>query len=187
MLPLLPPVEADFVMRPVLNLPPPLYETKKVELNDVFHKLRLHSNGTGTGAPPQSAPPRKADQENGRDLELLKPADWTWATLADNTRVTSDDWWQDVRQIELDLADWSEHAYPPGSICSLQPRMSAKEVEDFLELNNLTEDADTVFRLRPSDPGKSLQTDVRIRLTIQINRFHRICRLKTRLHRCDLC
>lgn len=155
MLPLLPTVEPDFTPRSVLDIPSPLYKMEPTALNGIFEKLRLHSNGTDTEAPPQSAPPRHADEANGSELELLKPHDWTWARLAKNTRITANDWWQDVREIELDLEDAQAARYLPGSICSLQPRMSAKEVDDFLELNGLTDEADDVFNLKPTNPGKS--------------------------------
>jgi sulfite reductase alpha subunit-like flavoprotein len=154
MLPLLPTIEPDFTTRTILDVPPALYDMQSTALNGSFEKLRLHSNGTDAAAPPQSAPPRNVDEANGSELELLKPHDWMWATLAKNTRITAKDWWQDVREIELDLEDSEAGRYPPGSICSLQPRMSAKEVDDFLELNGLTTDADEVFYLRPADPGK---------------------------------
>jgi sulfite reductase alpha subunit-like flavoprotein len=103
--------------------------------------------------PPQSAPPRNADEAKGHEVGLLKPHDWSWATLIRNTRITAKDWWQDVREIELEFEDTEARKYLPGSICSLQPRMSAQEVDDFLEANGLTEEADKVFYLRPTNPG----------------------------------
>lgn len=156
MLPLLPTIEADFEPLSSTDLPAPLYRYEPVQLDGAFNKLRLHNNGTNASAPPQSAPPRKGDQEHGNGLGLLKPEDWVWAKLIDNTRITSSDWWQDVRQIELDLEDEAFHTYPAGSICSLQPRISSKEVDDFLELNHLTSEADEVFCLRPTSSGKPL-------------------------------
>jgi sulfite reductase alpha subunit-like flavoprotein len=152
MLPLLPTVEPDFSVRNALDVPSALYDIVPTSLNGALEKLRLHSNGTDAEAPPQSAPPRNVDEANGSELELLKPQDWTWTKLVKNTRITAENWWQDVREIELDLEDSEAAKYPPGSICSLQPRMSAKE-DDFLELNGLTSGADDVFYLRPSEPG----------------------------------
>lgn len=153
MLPLLPTIEPGFSTRSVIDIPPPLYSMEPVSLNGTFDKLRLHSNGTDTDMPPQSAPPRQADEANGHELELLKPHDWSWARLVRNTRITAKDWWQDVREIELEFEDSEAGRYLPGSICSLQPRMSAQEVDDFLEANGLIEEADQVFYLRPTDPG----------------------------------
>lgn len=162
MLPLLPTMELDVTPRSPLDVPSALYDMEPAVLDRTFEKLRLHSNGTNSSSPPQSAPPRHADEANGTEseLELLKPHDWTWTTLGKNTRITAHDWWQDVREIELDLEDDDAGKYLPGSICSLQPRMSAKEVNDFLELNGLTDEADDVFYLRPMDPGEpqSLET-----------------------------
>jgi hypothetical protein len=153
MLPLLPTVDSDFKPQSELDVPRALYTMDPIALNGTFEKLRLHSNGTNVETPPQSAPPRNLDEVNGSELELLKPHDWTWATLAKNTRITAKDWWQDVREIELDIEDAQAGTYLPGSICSLQPRMSAREVDDFLELNDLANEADEVFYLRPTDPG----------------------------------
>lgn len=185
MLPLLPTVQRDFIAPPVTAIPPALYGMEPIELNGTFEKLRLHSNGSDAADPPQSAPPTNADEANGREPELLKPHDWTWATLTRNTRITAKDWWQDVREIELGLEDSEAGTYLPGSICSLQPRMSAKEVDDFLELNDLTNVADEVFCLRPETPGV-LQADTLVALAhIQINLSHLIYRQSIHLPRCD--
>jgi sulfite reductase alpha subunit-like flavoprotein len=157
MLPLLPTVgPPGFSTRSVLDIPPPLYSMEPVSLDRTFNELRLHSNGTNTDMPPQSAPPRIADEANGHEVGLLKPHDWSWATLIRNTRITAKDWWQDVREIELEFEDAEAGKYLPGSICSLQPRMSVQEVDDFLQANGLTEEADEVFYLRPTNPGTPL-------------------------------
>jgi sulfite reductase alpha subunit-like flavoprotein len=153
MLPLLPTVEPGFTTRSELDIPPPLYTMEPASLDGTFNELRLHSNGTDASTPPQSAPPRNADEANGHEVGLLKPHEWSWATLVRNTRITEKDWWQDVREIELEFEDTEAGKYLPGSICSLQPRMSAQEVNDFLHLNGLAEEADTVFYLRPANPG----------------------------------
>ena len=183
MLPLLPTIEPDFTTRTTVDIPPALFDMEPTAVNGSFAKLRLHSNGTDAEAPPQSAPPRNVDEANGTELELLKPHDWTWATLGKNTRITAEDWWQDVREIELDLEDSEAGRYLPGSICSLQPRLSAKEVDDFLELNSLTSEADKVFYLRSTDPGKSCSKRTNPLADHQTNRFHLIFQQNTHLHR----
>jgi len=38
------------------------------------------------------------------ESDALEPG-WKWAKLRRNTRVTDADWWQDVREIDLDLED----------------------------------------------------------------------------------
>lgn len=63
------------------------------------------------------------------------------------------------RQLEQ-LAD-CRPAYEPGSICSLQPRLSQEEVDLFLEINGLQKRADEVIYLRSNDPGKFLHLDPR--------------------------
>jgi sulfite reductase alpha subunit-like flavoprotein len=147
-----------------------------VSLNGTLERLKLHSNGTDSAVPPQAAPPTKKDEANGQAIELLKPRDWAWATLVKNDKVTAQDWWQDVREIELELEDSGNTAYPPGSICSLQPRMSAQEVDDFLEANDLVDEADETFYLRPKDPGELYLLKGQIGDTSddQINHFHLI-------------
>lgn len=155
MLPLLPPVPGFSDPLPSTDLPPPLYTMDYQPLNGTFDKLKLHNNGANTSSPPQSAPSRKVDQADGQSGEALKPNDWIWATLVKNERVTTEGWWQDVRQIELDIEDKEKSYYAPGSICSLQPRMSAKEVDDFLEMNVWTDQADDVFYLKPANEGQS--------------------------------
>jgi sulfite reductase alpha subunit-like flavoprotein len=183
MLPLLPTTEADFSSRSALDVPSALYDMEPIALNGDFEKLRLHSNGTDAEVPPQSAPPRNLDEADGSELELLKPHDWTWVTLAKNMRITAKDWWQDVREIELNLEDSGSWGYLPGSICSLQPRMSAKEVDDFLELNGLSDEADDVFYLRPTDPGELSVFSQCTSADHQINLSRPICRQHTLPHR----
>lgn len=191
MLPLLP-VAADYTEAPpVTDLPPPLYAMQtKESLNGSFDQLRLHNNGIDNlSAPPQAAPARKMDQVNGHGSEPLKPDDWIWACLVKNERVTTVDWWQDVRNIELDIEDRDMPSYPPGAICSLQPRMSRKEVDDFLEMNGLTDQADDVFYLKPVIHGP-LYTSYHppsMQLTLQTNPCRRICHPNKHLHHCGRC
>jgi hypothetical protein len=53
----------------------------------------------------QVAPVRVEDAEHGQAHEVWKPDDWGWATLRVKERATVKDWWQDVREIELELED----------------------------------------------------------------------------------
>lgn len=62
------------------DLPPPLYSLEPV--------------------------PSTIDDANGLPDRLDRG--WHWATLQKNARVTSDDWWQDVREVELELEDGHE-------------------------------------------------------------------------------
>lgn len=43
--------------------------------------------------------------------------------------------------------------YPPGSVCSLHPRCSDEEVDEFLEMNGLVEEADKVVVIKSNLPG----------------------------------
>jgi hypothetical protein len=51
------------------------------------------------------------------------------------------------------MAD-SRPPYLPGSICSLQPRLSEDEVELFLEINGLQDRADEVVYIESADQGQ---------------------------------
>ncbi|OCF33987.1 NADPH-ferrihemoprotein reductase [Kwoniella heveanensis BCC8398] len=95
---------------------------------------------------------RRHDKTNGLPS---KPDDWVWATLRKNERVTNKDWWQDVREIELEFDDPETTPYASGSICSLQPQSSAEDVNEFLEMMDLVSVADdplTIESLLPEQP-----------------------------------
>ena len=53
----------------------------------------------------ETAPIRAIDAMKGVEGDLCKPDNWAWATLKKNQRVTRADWWQDVREIELEMDD----------------------------------------------------------------------------------
>ncbi|ORX36114.1 NADPH-ferrihemo protein reductase [Kockovaella imperatae] len=147
MIPLLPAALKDVETAPGTALPPPLYsiEFEQGHLPDI---TALEINGDGNEkCVIEAAPVRSIDKNRGETSELSKPDDWGWATLSKNQRVTSRDWWQDVREIELDIEDDRFRTYVPGSICGLQPKNSAEDVETFLEMINLTSVADDELRI----------------------------------------
>ncbi|CAK9784196.1 riboflavin synthase domain-like protein [Cutaneotrichosporon oleaginosum] len=151
--------------RPDTELPPPIYRLEPVEDADVAKALdRLHlasADPSDSKAEYTDIPP--ADSRNGSEANgitesaramVYHPAGWQWATLSRNKRVTAPDWWQDVREVELELVPGV--TYPPGAICALQPRCSDEEVDTFLECNRLEAEADRVFVIRSTVPGQPL-------------------------------
>lgn len=67
------------------------------------------SNGDKEGVEGSIAPVRVEDATRGQAHEVLKPDDWVWATLQRKERVTAEGWWQDVRELELELEDSTEY------------------------------------------------------------------------------
>ncbi|EJT49287.1 NADPH-ferrihemoprotein reductase [Trichosporon asahii var. asahii CBS 2479] len=123
-------------------LPPPVYRLEPVlDLS----KLSLKD---------QPAVEKKGDSVTVDADAVYAPPGWNWATLAKNKRVTAEGWWQDVR--EIDLATAPDVTYKTGSICALQPRNSATDVDTFLELNGLEAQADTPVTITSTIPGQKL-------------------------------
>ena len=67
-----------------------------------LERLSLTKGHTNGGPPDDSGHATHGDVVSVQH----KPKDWLWATLTQNQRVTKEDWWQDVRSIELDVEDW---------------------------------------------------------------------------------
>ncbi|WOO77724.1 NADPH-dependent diflavin oxidoreductase 1 [Vanrija pseudolonga] len=88
-------------------------------------------------------------------VEPFAPEGWLKATIRRNKRVTKDDWWQDVREVDLELQGRVAN-YPPGSVCSLHPRCSDEEVDEFLEMNGLVEEADKVVVIKSNLPEQDI-------------------------------
>ncbi|WVQ97522.1 NADPH-dependent diflavin oxidoreductase 1 [Kwoniella sp. CBS 9459] len=163
--PHLPGPSASFVPLKPVDLPPPIFSVRSApgparngngHTGEDLHLERLSispSNGDRTSAPVrQEDRARHHDYVNGLPS---KPDDWVWATLKKNERVTKQDWWQDVREIELEFDDPETTPYAPGSICSLQPQSSSEDVDEFLEMMDLVSQADdplTVESLLPEQP-----------------------------------
>lgn len=145
MLPFLPPPLAvsgkPFQPLPSTSLPPPLYAFDPVTFKKSSAPSRTDSQVSATTT-------TAAEEE-------LNPG-WSWASLQRNERVTDPDWWQDVREVELDLEDPIQWNYAPGSICSLKPETSDEEIETFLKYTDLKDQADKLVVIRPLNAGKPL-------------------------------
>ncbi|WWC87379.1 NADPH-dependent diflavin oxidoreductase 1 [Kwoniella dendrophila CBS 6074] len=139
------PVPPDYRPISITDLPPPIYSltpaassSRSTELDIPLNKLSISPNTTNGHVAPTRVEDTLRQEEHG----IIKPDDWVWVTLKKNDRVTKEDWWQDVREIEFDLEDKNLTPYLPGSICSIQPQSSEEDVNTFLELMNLEDQAD---------------------------------------------
>ncbi|KAJ3727635.1 riboflavin synthase domain-like protein [Lentinula raphanica] len=88
------------------------------------------------------------------DAPLNYGADYFWATVKCNTRMTASDWYQDVRHIELDLDDSIE--YSPGDVAVIHPIANADEVEIFLAQMGWGNFADDVLEIKHVYEDQSL-------------------------------
>ncbi|WVQ68745.1 NADPH-dependent diflavin oxidoreductase 1 [Kwoniella botswanensis] len=147
------PVSPDYSPISSTDLPLPIYsltsiasssnskrKQKEDGLDIPLEGLSISSLPNGHTA--SEAPTRVADVLHHESNGVIKPDDWVWATLRKNKRVTKEDWWQDVREIELEFEDEDVEPYLPGSICSLQPQSDQADVNTFLEIMDLESQAD---------------------------------------------
>ncbi|KAJ9101001.1 hypothetical protein QFC20_005285 [Naganishia adeliensis] len=146
MLPLLdPPPPITFKPAPITALPPPLYYLDMVTPSTTLSVA--NSNGHVTAEKKQVGD----SLEDGDDV--LEPG-WVWTRLKRNKRVTAEGWFQDVREIHLEMEQPLEYA--PGSIASLKPQTTEEEIQTFLSLNGLEETADKPFVIRSLDADQSV-------------------------------
>ncbi|KAK6904242.1 NADPH-dependent diflavin oxidoreductase 1 [Kwoniella mangroviensis CBS 8507] len=147
------PVSPDYSPISSTDLPLPIYsltsiasssnskrKQKESELDIPLEGLSISSIPNGHTA--CEAPTRVEDALHHESNGVIKPDDWVWATMRKNERVTKEDWWQDVREIELEFDDEDAEPYLPGSICSLQPQSDQADVNTFLEMMDLESQAD---------------------------------------------
>ncbi|GAA5923352.1 hypothetical protein JCM3775_007512 [Rhodotorula graminis] len=127
-----------FTKLPLTATPPPRARLDKVA-----------SPSSSTATPPtaDSAP-------------LLWTDDARWARLVRNDRVTREDWYQDVREVELEVegVEPSERnrLYTAGDVLEIRPQNSPAEVERFLTSAGWTDLADDVVLVSPTDPAQPL-------------------------------
>ncbi|OWF37436.1 NADPH-dependent diflavin oxidoreductase 1-like [Mizuhopecten yessoensis] len=72
-----------------------------------------------------------------------------YARLISNNRVTSEDHFQDVRLVRLDIQG-SNISFSPGDVVSLAPRNSQESVDEFIQHMKLS--PNTLFTLQQNDP-----------------------------------
>ncbi|WVO15705.1 NADPH-dependent diflavin oxidoreductase 1 [Cryptococcus depauperatus] len=169
-LPYLPPTRPGPSEISAMDLPPPIYRLKPVKENlaeDIsFDRLSLSTTSNGHST---TAPARIIDQGENRMLRQTRELnDWTWVTLKKHNRVTSQGWWQDVREIELELEDSLNYA--PGSICSLQPQSRENDVNEFLKMMNFESQADEMMVIEcllPEQPLPSHLSSIEASITLR--------------------
>lgn len=94
------------------EVPPPLYRLESLSGGAIAEGLEADLHGLAV-SPARSngyhttAPLRREDHLNPKQngSAVWKPPNWGWAKLVKIERVTAEDWWQDVRQIELEVHD----------------------------------------------------------------------------------
>ncbi|GAA6005265.1 NAPDH-dependent diflavin reductase [Rhodotorula paludigena] len=107
-----------------------------------------------------ASPSSSSARARADDAPLLWTDDARWARLVKNERVTAEDWYQDVREIELELEDVEENErtrlYQAGDVLELRPQNSSEEVDRFLETVRWTDIADDIYTVSASDPNQPL-------------------------------
>ncbi|KAF4588599.1 NAPDH-dependent diflavin reductase [Pleurotus pulmonarius] len=88
------------------------------------------------------------------------------ATVSKNQRITSQDWYQDVRHFELDFED--DLNYFPGDVAVIHPEIPEERVEEILDILGWTDDADTAYTVRPTSEDQSLPSDIPSTVSIRI-------------------
>ncbi|CAG8713465.1 14119_t:CDS:10, partial [Acaulospora morrowiae] len=106
---------------------------------------------------------RRVDTEKIRVFE----GDYVKARLVKNERVTAHDHFQDVRHLELDIDDPSLN-FNSGDVAVLYPKNLPEEVDEFLELINLSDIADDAFVLVPNDEDRKVPPHWNTTLTLRI-------------------
>ncbi|KAJ6612272.1 hypothetical protein B0H10DRAFT_2053037 [Mycena sp. CBHHK59/15] len=94
----------------------------------------------------------RAPGDNSPPVELN--ADFYHAIVKCNTRITADDWYQDVRHLEFDFED--EIRYSPGDVAVVRPLVPSGDVDAFLSCMGWLDIADTSFRIEQTMTDQSL-------------------------------
>ncbi|KWU44309.1 riboflavin synthase domain-like protein [Rhodotorula sp. JG-1b] len=143
--PLFPP-SADFVPLAATARPPARVRLEKVASTSQQRDSSSAVNGASTPLPTNGA--------------LLWTDDARWARLVKNDRVTAPEWYQDVREIELEIEgvdpDERNRLYAAGDVLEIRPCNSAEDVERFLQSAGWTDMADQVLAIYPTSHDQPL-------------------------------
>ncbi|GAA5858680.1 hypothetical protein JCM8547_001418 [Rhodosporidiobolus lusitaniae] len=86
--------------------------------------------------------------------------DCRWARLVETKRVTAEDWYQDVRAIELEVEDAEENErqrlYTAGDVLEIRPQNRKEEVDRFLASAGWEDKADDVYTITASNSDQPL-------------------------------
>ncbi|KAJ7220021.1 hypothetical protein GGX14DRAFT_432806 [Mycena pura] len=96
--------------------------------------------------PAAAVPPARASMVQDTELDPPTPTGgFHLTTLRCNTRITAEDWYQDVRHLEFDFDE--DIQYSPGDVAVIRPLASPSDVESFLDRMGWLDIADTPFRI----------------------------------------
>ncbi|GJJ12772.1 hypothetical protein Clacol_007017 [Clathrus columnatus] len=121
---------------PVNQLKPPRVRIRELDIND------------NDGA-------ERVLRENER---VLDSSDHNWVTLTVNKRITSPEWFQDVRHLEFDSQKILD--YRPGDIAVINPISNSSDVSSLLDGLGWTEVVDKVFEISPAEDEPPLPETV---------------------------
>ncbi|KAI5477463.1 NADPH-dependent diflavin oxidoreductase 1 [Pseudohyphozyma bogoriensis] len=124
------PVAEGFVVRSATDVPPPRIKLEKV-------------GGVGPGGV-------KPEPE-----KLLWSEDVRYAKLRRLERVTPVEWFQDVREVELEF-DGEEGSHVAGDVVEIRPQNSPEDVSTFLASIGWTSIADDLYSITAASPDQPL-------------------------------
>ncbi|KAK7029516.1 NAPDH-dependent diflavin reductase [Paramarasmius palmivorus] len=117
----------------------------------------------------QLPPSRVVLAESQQATKALDPLDidesYHTATVKCNNRITSQDWFQDVRHLEFEFED--NIVYEPGDVAIIHPRTNPDQVEEFLSSLGWGNVADTVFEVHHTQKDQSLPDHLPSELTLR--------------------
>ncbi|KAF6749571.1 hypothetical protein DFP72DRAFT_539431 [Ephemerocybe angulata] len=105
-----------------------------------------------------ATPPSRVILEQASQLDpvdpIVKDTRYHKASVKVNERITSPDWYQDVRHLEFEFQD--DIKYDPGDVAVIHPIAEPDDVQSFLEIVNWLDKADTPFIIRRHAEDQSL-------------------------------
>ncbi|EFI26889.1 NADPH-ferrihemoprotein reductase [Coprinopsis cinerea okayama7 len=114
-------------------------------------------------------PPPRVALESAQDVTSTDPVRedtrYNDAVVKTNTRITAEDWYQDVRHIEFEFED--DIRYNPGDVAVIHPVASQSDVAAFLEVMNWTECADEPLTVVHKMADQSLPDFLPQRVTLR--------------------
>ena len=138
MIPLLhPPIPKGYQAAPITALPQPLYRLESVTSATIIPVAT--SNGTPT------IDEKKVETFIQDDDDVLQPG-WTWTTLKKNKRVTAEGWFQDVREIDLQLEQPVEFVPVVCLLCSRNAYFACTGMSRDLSAHSSRKPPKTKFR-----------------------------------------
>ncbi|KAJ6577333.1 riboflavin synthase domain-like protein [Mycena capillaripes] len=111
--------------------------------------------------PPAAVPPPRASMVEDTSLAapFFPPANRGFysATVKCNTRITAEDWYQDVRHLEFDFEHEIGHrSFSPGDVAIVRPLALFGDVDSFLVSMGWLDMADVSFRIKHTMTDQSL-------------------------------